>query len=198
MVNESENGNSLRAVIDIPDGGRCMMAGFPGLATGIDGTAYMDPEGITATLGAIRDHGAPLLVILTEESELPDDAYTLVRKNAEEIGLHLAFLPIVDFSVPAPDMLERWYDLQAKRDDLPNSGGTVAFCCQHGAGRSGLMAALVLLNAHVPLDTAVTTVRGQFSEAIESAAQMEWLKAVSARLKDQPGALDLDSDPTHS
>jgi protein-tyrosine phosphatase len=189
---EDEEQTSLRAVVECPCGGRCLMAGFPGLRTGIDGTAYMDPDHLAATLDRIFETGARLLILLAEEKELPQKSFAMVADRAATIGLELAFLPIPDFNVPDDDMIRRWHDLLATRSDLPTRGGTVAFACQYGAGRSGLMAAYVLLQCGMALEDAVATVRDHFAEAIESEIQMTWLTEVSARLKVNASPLDVD------
>lgn len=181
---------ALRAAIDVPAGGQCLMAGFPGLETGIDGTPYIDPDSLHATLAQIRAHGARLLVVLTEEQELPENAYQFLRDGSAVVGLDLVFLPIRDFSVPDADGLRQWQNLKTARADMPARGGTIAFCCQYGAGRSGLMVALCLMEQGVPLERAVATIRDQFAEAIESKEQMAWLDKVSSRLKDETQGLD--------
>lgn len=188
---------SLRAVIDTPGDGRVMMAGFPGLDTGVDGSGYIDPDQTRATLHAITSRGATLLVVLTEEPELPPQAYAVLTREAEARKLDLLFLPILDYHAPDAATLRRWHDLMADRQDAPDAGGCIAFCCQYGAGRSGAMAAYTLMRTGLSLDDAVTAVRAQFSEAIESEAQMAWLEMVSSRLKDDSQTLDLDSDTPH-
>lgn len=188
---------SLRAVIKCPGQGRCMMAGFPGLAAGADGTPFLDPDRMGATLDAIVANGAPLLVVLTEEHELPDGSFDQLRGQAAARGLDLAFLPIRDYHTPDDPTIGRWHDLLATRQDLPNTGGTVAFTCRHGAGRSGLMATNVLLHDGMDLPDAVDLVRSHFAEAIETESQMSWLQGVSRRLKDDSQTLDVDSGTTH-
>lgn len=168
------------------------MTGFPGLDTGVDGTPYIDPDGLSATLHDICTNGAGLLIVLTEEEELPDGAYDLLKTEAKAKTLDLNFLPIQDFQAPDADGLTQWHTLRNNRTDMPSDGGTIAFSCQYGAGRSGLMAALCLLEKGVGLQTAVATVRQHFSEAIESDVQMAWLTEVSAELKDESQTLDLD------
>lgn len=189
---------SLRTVIDCPGGGRCMMAGFPGLGPDQAYQDTIDDTRAKATLTAIHAQGARLLVVLAEASDLPAGAFDTLRRIAGSVGLDLAFLPIRDYHAPDPETYRSWRALCATRDDLPNRGGAVAFTCRHGAGRSGLMAALVLLEDGLPLDQAVTTIRAQFSEAIETDVQMTWLNRVSARLKDESTTLDVESDATHS
>lgn len=180
---------SIRAVITLPERGTCIMSGFPGLATAVDGSAYIDPESADTTLRAIRKAGAALLIVLTEETELPEQAYCFLRQQAEASGIALEFLPIPDFQAPDARGLAQWEALKSARPDLPDAGGTVAFACQYGAGRSGLMAALLHLEQGASLDQAVSAVRSHFGEAIESEVQMAWLTEMAARAKTgfQPG-----------
>lgn len=198
MLPDPVPGTSVRAVLTCPDGGRCMMAGFPGLITAPDRPDRIDPARTAATLAAMHARGAPLLVVLAEAADLPPDAFPTLRDTADSIGIDLAFLPIRDYHAPDDDTYRAWRDLRASRTDLPGHGGSIAVTCRHGAGRSGLMAALVLIEGGMSLDAAVATVRDHFAEAIETEVQMRWLARVSARLKDESVSLDVDSGATHS
>ncbi|MGI3169419.1 hypothetical protein ACRARG_09725 [Pseudooceanicola sp. C21-150M6] len=166
---------SVRARIDCPGGGACLMSGFPGLQTGIDGSAYLDPESMTQTLSALRRQKATLMVVLTEEKELPEGAFPMLREQAESLGLELAFLPIPDYQAPDSALITSWQKLEKGRVDTPGKGGTIAFSCQYGAGRSGTMAAYLLIGLGMAPDQAIDQVRSCFSEAIESEVQVNWL-----------------------
>lgn len=179
-------------LVECPGGGRCMFSSFPGLETGVDGTGYIDPDTMRARLQAIEGKGAKLLVVLTQEAELPTDAHTMLREAAQDIGIDTTFLPVPDYHAPDATTTARWHDLDSSRSDTPRSGGTMAFCCHFGAGRSGAFAAYVLITLGLDLDQAVTTVRAARKEAIESDDQMAWLRAVSGRLKDDSATLDLE------
>lgn len=182
--------SSLRAVISCPGGGTCVMSGFPGLQTSIDGEAYTDPHNLKATMADISNANVNLLVILAEADELPDDAFPALKEEAARIDLPLAFLSIPDFQAPDDAMLAAWEKLTKECDDLPNSGGSVGFSCQYGAGRSGTMVAYVLMKLGMDKDIAIKTIRDQFPEAIESEKQLIFLEKISARLKDQCADLD--------
>lgn len=171
----TENNSSFRAVIEMTRGGHCVMTGFPGLQTGIDGDPYLDPDNLSDTLADVKKAGAGLLIVLAEEAELPDGAFAFLHDGADAAGIDLAFLPIPDYETPDAAMLDRLHDLETRRPDMPNSGGTVAFACQYGAGRSGTMVAYLLLREGYDLDAAIKRVRAGFGEAIESEAQLTWL-----------------------
>ncbi len=157
------------------------MSGFPGLQSGIDGDPYLDPENLTDTITDICANGAKLLVLLTEEDELPSGAFEFVAQAANDANLDLAFLPIPDFGCPDAATMDQWHTLAASRDDMPGAaGGAIAFACQHGAGRSGTMAAYVLMQHGLNSDAAIHKVRNHFSEAIESSAQVDWLENMGA------------------
>lgn len=167
---------SIRAVIPTPSGGHIAMAGFPGLLSGIDGTPYLDPEQMAETLRGLRRTGALSLMVLTEEAELPEGAFALLRTEAKKAGLALAFGAIKDFGVPGEAFLAQWPAQQRACLSALLRGETVALCCQYGAGRSGLVAALLLMASGMKAHAAIHLVRSHFGEAIENAAQENWLR----------------------
>lgn len=168
---------SIRAVIAHPLGGRVVMSGFPGLTTGIDGSAHFDPDTCFEMLEFLSAVGAGTLVVLVERDELADIGFDLLVRMAQSVGVNLDYRPIVDFSVPSEAMSDWWSASADYRSALFGAGGTMAFCCQYGAGRSGLMAALSLMDGGLSADDAIARVRQQFPEAVESIEQETWLRS---------------------
>ena len=152
------------------------MSGFPGLQNDIEGTPYLDPVHMEETLSGLREAGAKQLLVLTEEGELPAQAFALLKEAAAQNGLVLSFSSIQDFSVPGAAFLEGWSAFERRFIEAFGRGETVAVCCQHGAGRSGLIAALLLMACDMPAAEAIPLVRSHFSEAIENATQENWLR----------------------
>ncbi|GAB5445953.1 protein-tyrosine phosphatase family protein [Gymnodinialimonas sp.] len=169
---------SMRARIAHPLGGAVIMTGFPGLETGFDGTATFLPEACRDTLDGIRAQGGDSLVVLVERDELDPIGFDLLERTAAEVGLALQYFPIVDYSVPSDAGVQAWTAQRAARAAKLRAGGTLAFSCQYGAGRSGLMAAWCLMEAGISAAQAIALVRSHFAEAVESEAQEEWLSAL--------------------
>ncbi len=156
------------------------MAGFPGLDTGFDGSAVFTPESCEDTLKGLAAHGTRMLIVLVERDELDEIGFALLERTAKGLGLAVRHFPIVDYSVPSDDLRRIWEDGRAERQALLRGGGTLAFSCQYGAGRSGLMASWTLMEAGLGAVQAMDIVRGHFPEAVESEDQEAWLLAQEA------------------
>ncbi|WP_166486118.1 hypothetical protein [Jannaschia sp. CCS1] len=166
---------SMRAVISHPLGGKIIMTGFPGLDTGFDGQTVFLPDICRDTLTGLRAHGTDTLVILVERDELDAPGFDLLERTAVELGLETIYHPIVDYSVPSTAMAEAWTAQRPERVAKLRAGGTLAFSCQYGAGRSGLMASWTLMEGGLSASEAIALVRSHFPEAVESDAQEAWL-----------------------
>lgn len=171
------DGSSLRAIVPMPRGGACLMLGFPGLETGIDGSGYIDPEGLAASFADLAAERVELFLVLPEEDELPPGAFALLRAQLAEHGIEGLFLPVTDYQAPGPDLMTLWPDLGSRLHRIMTGGGRIAVCCQYGAGRSGLMAAWLLIEQGMTPEAAVRLVRDHFAEAVESEAQLAFLHA---------------------
>lgn len=171
---------SMRAVIANPAGGSLVMTGFPGLETSFDGTAVFTPGHCRATLEGIRDAGARILVVLVEREELDDLGFDVLEATAASLDLKIIYHPIVDYSAPSDALAQVWRAQRASREAVLRGGGTLAFSCQYGAGRSGLMASWCLIEAGLSAPDAIALVRDHFPEAVESEAQEAWLMAEAA------------------
>ncbi|MBT0959376.1 hypothetical protein IV417_18450 [Alphaproteobacteria bacterium KMM 3653] len=156
------------------------MAGFPGLETSVDGSAYIDAEAMALTTQKMAKLGAKLFVILTEEQELPEGSFAFLQQAAGDSGLTLHFMPIVDFEVPRAEFMAKWPALWADIRARLVNGETVACSCQYGAGRSGLLAAFTLIEQGMEPQDAIALVRSHFDEAIESTMQEDWLTSIKA------------------
>ncbi|MBT9384123.1 dual specificity protein phosphatase family protein [Pseudooceanicola sp. CBS1P-1] len=167
----------FRALVPMPGAGQVAMSGFPGLQSGIDGQAYIDPLCLEDTLADIRATGAPLLILLVESEELPEAALPLLRAALAPRGIALHHLPIADFQAPGPAFMACWRALSPQLHALLDRGGSFALSCQYGAGRSGLVCAMLMMERGLDAPRAIAEVRARFHEAVESEAQVQWLEA---------------------
>lgn len=166
---------SIRAVIDCPHGGRIVTMGFPGLTKAVDGAAYIDPDASAATLADPSLAGFPVLIALIEEQEAPEDALGALDRVLSARGAALKHLPIIDYAAPSPAFEARWVDEGPRCQQLLDDGRTIGVTCHYGAGRSGTIAARLLIDRGLRPEDAIKTVRAAFAESIESPAQHDWL-----------------------
>ncbi|MHC9235305.1 protein-tyrosine phosphatase family protein [Pseudooceanicola sp. 502str34] len=174
---ERRASTSLRTCIEVPGGGCVVTMGFPGLTIGAGGHPGADPERLAATLDhpALADCG--LLVVLVEEAELPEGAFDGLRMAAAARDLPLAHLPIRDYGVPGQEFAEQWQVVAPQVEALLAEGRTLGLSCHYGAGRSGTIAASLLIDRGLSLGEAILALREQFPDSIETEGQMAWLDA---------------------
>lgn len=172
-----ENATSVRTEIPCPGGGKIVTLGFPGLSFDVRGNSIIDRERMEATLDDTALGACRLLVVLLEKSELPEDAWELLADLAGSRSIRIEHLPIRDYEAPDAVFVRKWQMLEAGIAQELAHGGTVALSCHYGAGRSGTIAAGMLMDHGLSAADAIATVRGHFPESIESEKQLVWLHA---------------------
>lgn len=140
------------------------IAPCPGLSAGLD-----------ADIATLRDWGAGVVVSLIEPDEYTALGVSDLPERLRAAGIAHHALPIPDFGLPDPDTLAAWTVLAAQlRHDLAQ-GGRALIHCRGGLGRSGTLAAHLLITGGMPPRAAIDTVRRLRPGAIETAGQERWL-----------------------
>ena len=173
-----EEDSSIRAVLETPRRGRIVIMGFPGLAIGIDGSSHIDPDALHHTLRGAADLQVRFLMVLTEAVDVPTGAHRLLRDRARAQGLRTIYAPVVDFGIPDAAFLRAWRKIAPSLHDVLDDDGTIGLTCSYGAGRSGTIAALMLIERGLAPEAAIDRVREGFHEAIESTVQIDWLMSL--------------------
>ncbi|MCA0918813.1 hypothetical protein [Pseudooceanicola nanhaiensis] len=176
---EARATTSLRTRLQVPGGGHIVTMGFPGLAIGEGGQPASDPERLAATLDHPTMADCALLVVLVEETEMPAGAFDGLREAAAARGLPLEHLPIRDYGVPGAAFDQDWQRIAPAVAELLAAGQTLGVSCHYGAGRSGTIAAGLLIERGMSLGEAILAVREQFPDSIETEGQMAWLQSRS-------------------
>jgi protein-tyrosine phosphatase len=165
------------SLLSIPGAaGRLHLSACPGTWEG-----EADLAAVRRDLAHISASGAGLLVTLVEAKELP---LPLADWRAEAItaGLALLHLPIPDYGVPDAAFEAGWRD--AGLAGRLARGETVALHCRAGLGRTGTIAARLLIEiAGLDAEAAVALVRRDHAaEAVETAAQIHHLRSIAEGL----------------
>ncbi|HEY2617333.1 MAG TPA: cyclin-dependent kinase inhibitor 3 family protein [Acetobacteraceae bacterium] len=140
-------------------------------------TGYWDRD-LALDLDAIRDWGAAAVVTLMEKREL-----TLLRVEhlGEEVrrrGMLWFHLPIVDVSTPNEAFERQWDVAGDELRTMLRSGRDVLVHCRGGLGRTGTIAARLLIELGMDTATAIRQVRAARPGAIETSGQQRYVLAV--------------------
>jgi ADP-ribosyl-[dinitrogen reductase] hydrolase len=96
--------------------------------------------------------------------------------KAQEQGLTWFHIPILDVSIPDFRFYDRWSGIGPRLIQDLIDGGRVVIHCRGGLGRSGLVVALLLIEAGVCGKEAVDTVRTSRPGAIETIQQEAYIR----------------------
>jgi hypothetical protein len=131
-------------------------------------------------LEAIRAWGAEAWVNLLARDEMARMGVGDMKEVVENSGAGIRYfhLPIEDTSVPDPKFEEQWEDAGREVRDILVNGGKVLIHCKGGLGRSGTIAARLLVELGVEPDAAIRRVRQARPGAIENALQESHVRSV--------------------
>lgn len=130
---------------------------------------------VAEDLARIRGEGAMTLVSLVEEHEFRHARVDDFRGAVTGAGLEWCHLPIPDFGVPGSSFEEAWQEAGPGLRWRLAQGGRVVLHCYAGLGRTGLVAARLLIEFGEPPLRAIALVRTIRPGAIQSSRQEAYL-----------------------
>ncbi len=129
-------------------------------------------------LAALEAAGAETLVCMVPDDELRWAGAEDLPDAAEAAGLRFVHAPVLDQGVPTPHRAET---LVAEIDAALRAGHDVVVHCMGGLGRSGTLAACVLVAHGLAPEAAIAAVRrARGPRAVESARQAHFVHAFAA------------------
>ena len=171
-VKTSQTHPLIIPAVAIPGGGRIAITLCPGKRQPHAATGPWDRD-LAADLDAIKAFRADVLITLMETKELADAAVPvndLAHASAAR-GIKWLHLPIVDFQAPTDAFEAAWMQHNEELHGILRGGGSVVAHCRGGRGRSGLVAARLLIELGWEPEAAITAIRTANPKAIETPVQ---------------------------
>lgn len=132
---------------------------------------------LRADLAAIEAWGADALVSLLEGREFDRLGVATFPQAILATNLAWHHIPIPDMQVPGSAAMAAWARSGPVILDTLRDGGRIALHCAAGLGRTGTVAAKILVSLGVPPDEAIARVRQARPGTIETAGQEAFVRA---------------------
>ncbi len=130
------------------------------------------------TLAQLKNEGVVAIVSATTHEEFEKKAIPMFGDAVAEHGMKWFHLPIEDDAVPDESFERGWESSSSEILELLKAG-KVALHCMGGSGRTGLLAARVLLELDWSLEDIVTEVKALRPGAFSKPEQKEYISKIA-------------------
>jgi len=158
-------GAELFNLLNVPAGGHLILSAQPAKFGELD-----------QALSAYRRAGTRLVVSLLPDQELQSLGLQSLLDRCSQHGLTWVHCPIDDFSPPGPVFEQHWKEVASTVQSLLDKGEGVALHCRAGFGRTGTVAARILIERGLSASDAIGLVRQTRPGSIETTTQEEYLQ----------------------
>lgn len=152
--------------LPMPGGGTLGLMALPG----------RPPRDLVADLAAIRAWGATMLVTLVQPEEFERYGVGDFAAQVARSGLVWRRFPIPDMATPGEAFAVAWRAQGEEVVAALRAGARVAMHCVGGLGRTGTIAARLLVAFGAEPDAAIAAVRAARPGSIETAAQAGFVR----------------------
>lgn len=126
-------------------------------------------------LQALREGGADAVATLLSDAELASLTVPTLGAEVSKQALAWFQLPIEDDAEPCEIFEKMWTDAKGDIFRLFNTGKTIAIHCKGGSGRTGLMAAILLLESGEKWSEVQSLIQSVRPKALTHAAHLHYL-----------------------
>lgn len=156
--------------VAVPGGGTLGLTHCPGRCGGAYGHRDLDRD-----LAAIEAWGASMLISLVEAHEFEHLGVPGFVADVQRYGFTWQHVPIPDFGTPDDAALALWRGIAPDVVAVLDRGGRIVLHCAAGRGRTGMIAAKILVERGMAVDAAIAVIRARRPGAIETENQASFV-----------------------
>jgi protein-tyrosine phosphatase len=133
------------------------------------------------SLTQLKSQGVQAIVTALSEAELINKGVESLGAFTQKLGMQWFQIEIEDDDAPSDEFQAKWDRASSHLHAILEEDGNVALHCMGGSGRTGLLAAHLLLEQGWALDDIVREVQALRPGAFTKPIQIEYIKGVADR-----------------
>lgn len=137
------------------------------------GTKEVD---LLTSLKQLQAQGVRAVVTALDFAEMAEAGVAQLPEQTRELGMNWFHLPIEDDCAPDETFASEWKKISPELHTIINQGGKLALHCMGGSGRTGMLAAHLLLELGWDLDTIKSEVKALRPGAFTKPLQIEYIE----------------------
>lgn len=149
------------------------------LLTPCPGTQEVD---LHLSLEQLAQAGVQGLLTLMPTEEMQRNQVEAMPEICAALGIRWFHLPVEDDHAPEHEFESAWRAARKSVHQIINGGGNITIHCKGGTGRTGTVAARILLERGLPLDEVIERVRSVRPKALQISKQLDYIRSVAASL----------------
>ncbi|WP_163130847.1 dual specificity protein phosphatase family protein [Agarivorans sp. Alg241-V36] len=152
--------------VDVSDNAQLLLTPCPG-TKGVD---------LSTSLQQLCYKNSPALITLMTKQELADNDLSDLPKTSVTHDMQWFHLPLADDTVPDEEWEAQFQTLLPRFLQLLNNGMNLTIHCKGGSGRTGLLAARIMLAMGFELDDAISKIKAVRPNAFTVPAQQTYIQ----------------------
>jgi len=136
---------------------------------------------LDASLAQLKEQGVEAIVTALDDSELASKDVSALGEKTRALGMQWFQIEIEDDCAPGAEFAAKWQAATTTLHNVVDNGGKVAMHCMGGSGRTGLLAAHLLLEKGWDLDKIIQEVQALRPGAFTKPVQVDYISAVAAQ-----------------
>ncbi|GAL08635.1 predicted protein-tyrosine phosphatase [Photobacterium aphoticum] len=152
--------------LPLEEGGKLLLTPCPG-------TKEVD---LIASLAQLKAAGATAVITALEPTDLPGDGLAELAQACQAQGLKWYHLPIEDDCAPGAVFDAGWAEANKAAQAILDRNEGIAIHCMGGSGRTGLIAARIMLARGCELETTVAQIQALRPGAFTRQAHIDYIQ----------------------
>ncbi|MEZ9014744.1 cyclin-dependent kinase inhibitor 3 family protein [Vibrio splendidus] len=134
---------------------------------------------LDASLAQLKEQGVEAIVTALDDHELASKDVAALGEKTRALGMQWFQIEIEDDCAPGADFAAKWQAASPALHQVVDNGGKVAMHCMGGSGRTGLLAAHLMLEKNWDMSKIVQEVQALRPGAFTKPIQVEYINGVA-------------------